>query len=171
MKKIPLILLLAAMLMSLCACGEKAPEASPAASEAPAEESTIVIEAPPAEDATPLSQVLDSINENTQVGTAGSSLRAVQSAAMLMDWCANTQLDAGQAAEKAASWLSALAEADKAELEMKLELVDTMCLELIHKDGSSLLQDAGYESSAYPWDDAAYEKYTAVLDALGAEQG
>ena len=115
--------------------------------------------------------MLDSINENTQVGTAGSSLRAVQSAAMLMDWCANTQLDAGQAAEKAASWLSALAEADKAELEMKLELVDTMCLELIHKDGSSLLQDAGVESSAYPWDDAAYEKYTAVLDALGAEQG
>lgn len=173
MKKITLLLLLAAMLMSLCACGEKATEASPAASEAPApsEESTIIIDAPPAEDTTPLSQVLDSINENTQVGTAGSSLRAVQSAAMLMDWCANTQLDAGQAAEKAASWLSALAEADKAELEMKLELVDTMCLELIHKDGTSLLQNAGYESSAYPWDDAAYEKYTAVMDALGAEQG
>ena len=170
MKKIPLILLLAAMLMSLCACGEKAPEASPAPSEEPAED-TIIIEATPAEESTPLSQVLDSINENTQVGTAGSSLRAVQSAAMLMDWCANTQLDAGQAAEKAASWLSALAEADKAELEMKLELVDTMCLELIHKDGTSLLQNAGYESSAYPWDDAAYEKYTAVLDALGAEQG
>ena len=58
---------------------------------------------------------------------------------------------------------------DKAELEMKLELVDTMCLELIHKDGSSLLQDAGVESSAYPWDDAAYEKYTAVLDTLSSE--
>ena len=46
MKKIALILLSAAILLSLCACGEKAPEASPAASEAPAEESTIVIEAP-----------------------------------------------------------------------------------------------------------------------------
>ena len=171
MKKITLLLLLAAMLLSLCACGEVAPEASPAPSEAPSEESTIIIEAPPAEDTTPLSQVLDSINENTQVGTAGSSLRAVQSAAMLMDWCAETALDAEQVRAAAAEWLSALAEADKAELEMKLELVDTMCLELIHKDGTSLLQNAGYESSAYPWDDAAYEKYTAVLDALGAEQG
>ena len=33
MRKITLILLLAAMLLSLCACGEKAPEASPAPSE------------------------------------------------------------------------------------------------------------------------------------------
>lgn len=173
MKKIALILLSAAILLSLCACGEKTPGASPAASEAPApaEESTIIIEAPPAEESTPLSQVLDSINENTQAGTAGSSLRAVQSAAMLMDWCAETTLDSEQVRAAAAEWLSALAEADKTELEMKLELVDTMCLELIHKDGSSLLQDAGVESSAYPWDDAAYEKYTAVLDALGAEQG
>ena len=170
MKKIPLILLLAAMLLSLCACGEKAPEASPAPSEEAAED-TIIIETTPAEDTTPLSQVLDSINENTQVGTAGSSLRAVQGAAMLMDWCAETTLDTEQVRAAAAEWLSALAEADKTELEMKLELVDTMCLELIHKDGSSLLQDAGVESSAYPWDEAAYEKYTAVLDALGAEQG
>ena len=90
---------------------------------------------------------------------------------MLMDWCAETGLDTEQVRAAAAEWLSALAEADKAELEMKLELVDTMCLELIHKDGSALLQDAGVESSAYPWDEAAYEKYTAVLDALGAEQG
>ena len=171
MKKIALILLSAAILLSLCACGEKAPEASPAASEAPAEESTIVIEAPPAEDATPLSQVLDSINENTQVGTAGSSLRAVQSAAMLMDWCEETSLDAGQVRAATVEWLSPMGNDAQTEFAQKLELVDTMCLELIHKDGSSLLQDAGYESSAYPWDDAAYEKYTAVLDALGAEQG
>ena len=171
MKKIPLILLLAAMLLSLCACGETpSTPASPAPeTPTPAEESTIIIEAPAAEDTTPLSQVLDSINENTQVGTAGSSLRAVQSAAMLMDWCTETTLDAEQVRAAAAEWLSALAEADKTELEMKLELVDTMCLELIHKDGSSLLQDAGVESSAYPWDDAAYEKYTAVLDALSSE--
>ena len=65
MKKIPLILLLAAMLLSLCACGEKAPESSPAPSEEAAED-TIIIEATPAEESTPLSQVLDSINENTQ---------------------------------------------------------------------------------------------------------
>ena len=95
MKKIPLILLLAAMLLSLCACGETPSTPAPE-TPAPAEESTIIIEAPAAEDSTPLSQVLDSINENTQVGTAGSSLRAVQSAAMLMDWCAQTGLDAAQ---------------------------------------------------------------------------
>ena len=114
--------------------------------------------------------MLDSINENTQVGTAGSSLRAVQSAAMLMDWCAQTGLDAEQVRAAAVEWLSPMGNDAQAEFAMKLELVDTMCLELIHKDGSSLLQDAGYESSAYPWDDAAYEKYTAVLEAVGIGQ-
>ena len=65
MKKITLILLLAAMLLSLCACGEKAPVASPAASEALPEESTIIIEASPIpeDEALSLSRVLDSINE------------------------------------------------------------------------------------------------------------
>ena len=170
MKKITLILLLVAMLLSLCACGEKAPEASPAASETPAEE-TIIIEAPPAEDAAPLSQVLDSINKNTEVGTAGSSLRAAQSAAMLMDWCAETSLDAGQVRAATVEWLSPMGNDAQTEFAQKLELVDTMCLELIHKDGTSLLESAGYTSSSYPWDEAAYEKYTAVLDAVGVEQG
>ncbi len=171
MKKIALILLSAAILLSLCACGEKAPEASPAASEAPAEESTIVIEAPPAEDAAPLSQVLDSINENTEVGTAGSSLRAAQSAAMLMDWCAETALDTEQVRTATVDWLSPMGNDAQTAFAQKLELVDTMCLELIHKDGSSLLESAGYTSSSYPWDEAAYEKYTAVLEAVGVEQG
>ena len=172
MKKIPLMLLLAAMLLSLCACGETAGSPSSPAPEtpAPAEESTIIIEAPAEEDTTPLSQVLDSINENTQLGTSGSSLRAVQSAAMLMDWCTQTGLDAEQVRAAAVEWLSPMGNDAQAEFAMKLELVDTMCLELIHKDGSSLLQDAGYESSAYPWDDAAYEKYTAVLEAVGIGQ-
>ena len=80
-------------------------------------------------------------------------------------------LDAGQVRAATVEWLSPMGNDAQTEFAQKLELVDTMCLELIHKDGSSLLQDAGYESSAYPWDDAAYEKYTAVLDALGAEQG
>ena len=170
MKKIALILLSAAILLSLCACGEKAPEASPAASEAPAEESTIVIEAPPAEEAAPLSQVLDSINENTEVGTAGSSLRAAQSAAMLMDWCAETSLDAGQVRAATVEWLSPMGNDAQTAFAQKLELVDTMCLELIHKDGSSLLERAGYTSSSYPWDEAAYEKYTVILEAVGIEQ-
>ena len=170
MKKIALILLSAAILLSLCACGEKAPEASPAASEAPAEESTIVIEAPPAEDAAPLSQVLDSINENTEIGTAGSSLRAAQSAAMLMDWCAETSLDAEQVRAATVEWLSPMGNNAQTEFAQKLELVDTMCLELIHKDGSSLLESAGYTSSSYPWDEAAYEKYTVILEAVGIEQ-
>ena len=169
MKKIPLILLLAAMLLSLCACGETpSTPASPAGgARAAGGGGGVVVEAPAAEDATPLSQVLDSINENTQVGTAGSSLRAVQSAAMLMDWCAQTSLDAEQVRAAALEWLSPMGNDAQAEFAMKLELVDTMCLELIHRDGTSLLQDAGYESSAYPWDDAAYEKYTAVLEAVG----
>ena len=158
MKKIALILLSAAILLSLCACGEKAPEASPDASEAPAE------------DAAPLSQVLDSINENTEVGTAGSSLRAAQSAAMLMDWCAETSLDAEQVRAATVEWLSPMGNDAQTEFAQKLELVDTMCLELIHKDGSSLLESAGYTSSSYPWDEAAYEKYTVILEAVGIEQ-
>lgn len=172
MKKITVILLLAAMLLSLCACGEKTPAPSAPAAEtpAPAEESVVIVEAPSAEDTTPLSQVLDSISENTQVGTAGSSLRAVQGAAMLMDWCAQTALDAEQVRAAAVEWLSPMGNDAQAEFAQQLELVDTMCLELIHGDGTSLLQDAGYESSSYPWDDAVYEKYTAVLEAVGIGQ-
>ena len=88
---------------------------------------------------------------------------------MLMDWCAQTTLDAEQVRTATVEWLSPMGNDAQAEFAQQLELVDTMCLELIHKDGSSLLQDAGVESSAYPWDDAAYEKYTAVLDALSSE--
>ena len=173
MKKITLILLLAAMLLSLCACGEKAPVASPAVSETPAEESTIIIDASPIpeDEALSLSRVLDSINENTEVGTAGSSLRAVQSAAMLMDWCAETALDTEQVRTATVDWLSPMGNDAQTAFAQKLELVDTMCLELIHKDGTSLLESAGYTSSSYPWDEAAYEKYTAVLEAVGVEQG
>ena len=168
MKKITVTLLLAAMLLSLCACGEKDPDRSPE-TPAPAEDSTIIIEASqePEEETTPLSQVLDSINENTEIGTAGSSLRAVQGAAMLMDWCAETKLDGEQIRAATVEWLTLMGNDAQAEFVMKLELVDTMCLELIHRDGTSLLQDAGYTSSCYPWDDASYEKYTAVLEAVG----
>ena len=115
--------------------------------------------------------MLDSINENTEVGTAGSSLRAAQSAAMLMDWCAETSLDAEQVRAATVEWLSPMGNDAQTEFAQKLELVDTMCLELIHKDGTSLLESAGYTSSSYPWDEAAYEKYTAVLEAVGVEQG
>ena len=174
MKRIPVMLLVTAVLLSLCACGEATPGTASPSSETPvpAEESTVIIEASqaPEEETAPLSQVLDFIHENTQPGTAGSSLRAVQGAAMLMDWCAQTTLDAEQVRTATVEWLSPMGNDAQAEFAQQLELVDTMCLELIHRDGSSLLQDAGYESSSYTWDDTAYEKYTAVLEAVGIEQ-
>ncbi|HBK26072.1 MAG TPA: hypothetical protein DDY90_05000, partial [Clostridiales bacterium] len=86
--------------------------------------------------------ILDEIDENVVPGTAGSSLRAVQSAVKLLDWGVNTGLGADEIGEAAAAWLAAKGD-DRALCVEKLELVDNAYQRLLTDEADDLLNDAG----------------------------
>lgn len=67
--------------------------------------------------------ILDEIDADVTVGTAGSSLLAVQAAVKLLDWGVNTGLDTDEIGTAASAWLSAKNE-DRTECLQKLELVE-----------------------------------------------
>ena len=51
--------------------------------------------------------ILDEIDASVTIGTAGSSLLAVQAAVKLLDWGMNTGLDTGEISDAASTWLAA----------------------------------------------------------------
>ena len=51
--------------------------------------------------------IMDEIEQNVTIGTAGSSLLAVQEAAKLLDWGENTGLGTDEISEAASTWLAA----------------------------------------------------------------
>ena len=51
--------------------------------------------------------IMDEIEQNMTIETAGSSLLAVQEAAKLLDWGENTGLGTDESSEAASTWLAA----------------------------------------------------------------
>ena len=68
--------------------------------------------------------ILDEIDQNTLVGTAGSSLTAVQSAVKLLDWGIATGLDPEEIKAATVEWLSDKGNDEQAAFAEKLESVD-----------------------------------------------
>ena len=111
--------------------------------------------------------ILDEINENTTVGTAGSSLRAVQSAVKLLDWGTNTDLDPQEIWEATIAWLSNKGNDEQVEFAEKMEAVDDAYQKLLKEGAEELLSAAGCEDTAYPWSDTPVESIEAIMDAVG----
>ena len=125
LKKIATARLLAAiLLLAVCMAGCAAPaepnSGVPSETDAPAESdgSGAPADAPQALTL----PILDEIDADVAVGTAGSSLLAVQTAVKLLDWGVNTGLDTDEIGT-ASAWLSAKNE-DRTECLQKLELVE-----------------------------------------------
>lgn len=179
LKKIATARLLAAiLLLAVCMAGCAAPAESnsgvPSKTDSPAEfdSSGAPADAPQALTL----PILDEIDADVTVGTAGSSLLAVQAAVKLLDWGVNTGLDTDEIGTAASAWLSAKNE-DRTECLQKLELLDDAgCAEVEITWGSepvepveAIMRSAGLRDADSgdddAWDVAGFEK--SLLENYG----
>ena len=110
--------------------------------------------------------ILDEIEQNVTIGTAGSSLLAVQEAAKLLDWGENTGLGTDEISEAASTWLAARNH-DLADCLKKLELVDEVYRKLLTGEARELLDSAGCEDVEITWGSDPVEPVEAIMQAAG----
>ena len=110
--------------------------------------------------------ILDEIDADVAVGTAGSSLLAVQAAVKLLDWGVNTGLDADEISGAASAWLTAKNE-DRTECLQKLELVDEAYQKLLTDEARELLDSAGCAAVEITWGSQMPEPVEAIMQAAG----
>ena len=168
-KKIMTTRLLAAiLLLAVCTAGCAAPaepnSGVPSETDAPAESdgSGAPADAPQALTL----PILDEIDADVAVGTAGSSLLAVQAAVKLLDWGVNTGLDTDEISGAASAWLTAKND-DRTECLQKLELVDEAYQKLLTDEARELLDDAGCAEVEITWGSEAVGPVEAVMQAAG----
>ena len=110
--------------------------------------------------------ILDEIDQNVTIGTAGSSLLAVQEAAKLLDWGENTGLGTDEISEAVSTWLAAKRN-DLTDCLKKLELVDEAYRKLLTDEARELLDSAGCEDVEITWGSDPVEPVEAIMQAAG----
>ena len=110
--------------------------------------------------------ILDEIDRNVTIGTAGSSLRAVQEAAKLLYWGENTGLSADEISDAASTWLAARNN-DLTDCLKKLELVDDAYRKLLTDKAQELLDCAGCKDVEITWGSDPVEPVEAIMQAAG----
>ena len=110
--------------------------------------------------------ILDEIDRNVTIGTAGSSLLAVQEAVKLLDWGVNTGLGADEISGAASTWLAAKNN-DLTDCLKKLELVDEAYRKLLTDEARELLDSAGCEDVEITWGSDPVEPVDAIMQAAG----
>lgn len=110
--------------------------------------------------------ILDEIDRNVTIGTAGSSLLAVQEAVKLLDWGVNTGLGADEISGAASTWLAAKNN-DLTDCLKKLELVDEAYRKLLTDEARELLDSAGCEDVEITWGSDPVESVEAIMQAAG----
>ena len=182
------VILALVMLLSLSACGKEEPvndvvvltevpvmaepvssTPEPTATPEPTPESTpvpIQPELPPVNDES-LNAILDSITTDVQPGTAGSSLKAANCAAKLLDWGTATSLNDDEIYSAVGCWLDEQSDERLLMFFESFYSVYTASYDLRSDNGESLIRDAGISSAAYPWDDAAAHAVEMVYYGCG----
>ena len=110
--------------------------------------------------------ILDEIDRNVTIGTAGSSLLAVQEAVKLLDWGVNTGLGADEISDAASTRLAARNN-DLTDCLKKLELVDEAYRKLLTGEARELLGSAGCEDVEITWGSNPVEPVEAIMQAAG----
>ena len=111
--------------------------------------------------------ILDEINNNVTVATAGSFMTAVKAAADLLDWGVNTGLDPEEIRQAAISWLAEMGNDAQTEFTEKLAQVDEAYRILLEDGAEDILSSAGVENAGYPWSDQEVETIEAIMEAAG----
>lgn len=164
MKKVMLILALLSCIL-LCACGANIQQVDDASASPQVTEDT-QSDSSSGEQSIEL-PILDEIDQTVLVGTAGSSLTAVQGAVKLLDWGVATGLDTEEIKTAAEQWLADKDEDARSEFTEKLANVDSMYQALLKDDAESLLETAGCADAVYPWSDGPVDSIEAVMIAAG----
>lgn len=110
--------------------------------------------------------ILDEIDADVLVGTAGSSLSAVQAAVKLLRWGVDTGLGADEISEAAFTWLAGKND-DLADCLQKLRLVDDAYQELLTDSARDLLDSAGCADVDITWGSEPVAAVEAVMQAAG----
>ena len=110
--------------------------------------------------------ILDEIDADVAVGTAGASLTAVQAAARLLDWGAGTGLDTEEIGEAVSTWLAAKNDRLE-ECLQKLAMVDDACQKLLTADARELLDSAGCADVDITWGSQLPAAVEAIMQAAG----
>ena len=110
--------------------------------------------------------ILDEIDRNVTIGTAGSSLLAVQAAVKLLDWGENTGLGADEISDATSTWLAAKNN-DLTDCLKKLELVDEVYRKLLTDEARELLDSAGCENVEITWGSNPVEPVEVIMQAAG----
>lgn len=111
--------------------------------------------------------ILDDINENVYIGTAGSSLIAIQEAVKLLDWGTHTGLDTKEISDAAVAWFYEKDEETRSEFIQKLTLVDDAYQKLLGSDAEEWLDTAGCAQTDIFWGNEPLEPIEAVMQAAG----
>ena len=176
MKKTFAFILVLSMALALCACGGEGTgevvyiDPTPAAGTAAPAVETPVSTADTAvstESADALGVVLDYAVNDVQPGSSGCSLRGIKCAAMLLDWAAETPLDADGIAAAVETWKSAATEDALSLFSECMDLVASSCESLSQDNAQELLDESGSTDCAYPWSDAAFAAAQSVFSAAG----
>ena len=110
--------------------------------------------------------ILEEIDRNVTIGTAGSSLLAVQEAAKLLDWGLNAGLGADEISDAASTWLAAKNN-DLTDCLKKLEQVDIAYRKLLTDEARELLDSAGCEDAEITWGSNPVAPVEAIMQAAG----
>lgn len=163
-----IIVLMAVSAMALSACA-KSDTSTPDSSKTETTDTASDAADINAEDEEKLISVLVDIRDNMEVGTAGSSLKAVPFGAELLDWSIDTTMNANETKQVVAEWLSEQDSDKLAEINEQLMLAGNTAVALIGESGKELMESAGFESENYPWSDAKTDIISEALNAVGAE--
>lgn len=124
-----------------------------------AEDTTEVVELP----------ILDEIDQKTQIGVVGASLKVIPVVVDLMDWGTSTDLDPEAIKKATAKWMTEKQYGDDSDFMEKITMVDSAYQQLIGDtdDGKELLESAGCADAAYPWCDEPVDSIEAIMEEVG----
>lgn len=163
------------MMLSLAACGSKGGSSSSASTSSSSSSSTSGSSAQDddakTQQADVLSAILVDIKGNVEVGSAGSSLKAVPYAAALLNWASSSTLSQEEIDVIVSEMLNTVSgdESAAAEYAAQLGLVNADCQVLLSDDAEELLNEAGCADVNTDWSEQTAGVLGLVMAAAGVE--
>ena len=164
------------MMLSLAACGSKGGSSSSTSSSAGTSTSSSTSSSSAQEDgkqqqADVLSALLVDIKGNVEVGSAGSSLKAVPYAAALLNWASSSTLSQEEITAIVNEMLNTVSGDESAadEYNEQLGLVNADCQVLLSDDAEELLNEAGCADVNTDWSEQTAGVLGLVMAAAGVE--
>ena len=164
------------MMLSLAACGSKGGSSSSTSSSTSSSASSSTSSSSAQNDgkqqqADVLSALLVDIKGNVEVGSAGSSLKAVPYAAALLNWASSSTLSQEEIDVIVSEMLNTVSgdESAAAEYAAQLGLVNADCQVLLSDDAEELLNEAGCADVNTDWSEQTAGGLGLVMAAAGVE--